>query len=92
MPERLWKFKASDTFRDLYHTKTDELRKRTKDLINLIAITKNPLTLGSKKKNLDFWAADIAPDVRLAYNVDFQDRMVLLVKVCSHKELYGSGN
>ena len=48
----------------------------------------NPLQLGEKKGNLGFYALDLSHSDRIAYTVDFKDRVIFLLKVCSHKQVY----
>jgi len=80
-----WKLTPTDTFDALYQAKTDELKRRTKGVIDLLAASENPLRVGEKKGNV--WAADISKKHRLAYFV--RGNEIVLLKVCDHKQVYG---
>jgi len=87
MVESKWEIVRTDTFKQLYAAKDEFLKRKTKEVIDQLAQEANPLRLGEKKKPLDFWATDLTRSDRLAYFV-LGNKLVLL-KVCSHKEVYG---
>jgi len=85
--ESKWDIIRTDTFKSLYHSKNEGLKKRIKELIILLAQADNPYLYGAKKKGLGFWAADISRGERLAYIIE--GKQLLLLKVCDHKQVYG---
>jgi hypothetical protein len=85
--ESKWDIVRTDTFKSLYRSKTEVLKKRIKNLIDDLAQADNPLWLGKKKGALGFYAADVSRSDRLAYVLE--GKRLLLLKVCDHKEVYG---
>ena len=65
------------------------MQDRTKSKIIELGSVENPLQLGKKKGNIGFYALDINYSDRIAYMVDFENKEILLLKVCSHKQVYG---
>lgn len=84
-----WSFIVTPNFKRLFKNKSTELQERTKKRIKELESVENPLLLGEKKGNLGFYATDISHSDRLAYVVDFNSSEIYLLKVCSHKQVYG---
>ena len=82
-----WIIVPTNTFKRLYQTKTNEQKQKTKEILESLTLSDNPLKLGKKKKNLDFWAIDMSYGDRLAYTV--YGKELYLLKVCNHKDVYG---
>ncbi len=85
----VWSFVITKTFKRLFKNKSTEMQERTKSKIIELGAVENPLQLGVKKGNLGFYALDISHSNRIAYTVDFKNREIFLLKVCSHKQVYG---
>ena len=83
-----WSFVITNTFKSLFKNKSKEMQERTKNKIIEFWAVENPLQLGEKKGNLGFYALDLSHSDRIAYTVDFKDRVIFLLKVCSHKQVY----
>ena len=84
-----WQIEITPTFKALYSRKDSILKARTDRKIETLQQSENPLHLGSKKKSLGFYALDISRSHRIAYDVEFNRRIISLLKVCSHKQVYG---
>ena len=86
LPKSLWELKPTETFAKLYRSKDDEMKKKAREVMDELAVSKNPYH-GAEKIGPTFWTVRLSKDDRLAYFV--QDRMIWLLKVCSHKDVYG---
>jgi len=82
-----WELVWTPTFTALYQAKDESRKRKTKELIELIAQSPNPLRYGEKLHNLGYYAARISKGDRLGYHK--QGRKILLLKVCDHKEVEG---
>ena len=82
-----WTIVRTGTFKRLYRAKTDEQKQKTKEILESLTLSDNPLKLGTKKRNLNFWAVDLSYRDRLAYTVCGKE--LYLLKVCDHKDVYG---
>jgi mRNA-degrading endonuclease RelE of RelBE toxin-antitoxin system len=85
----VWSFIVTPTFKRLFKNKNTEMQERTKKKLRELESVENPLLLGEKKGNLGFYAVDISRSDRIAYIVDFKTSEIYLLKVCSHKQVYG---
>jgi mRNA-degrading endonuclease RelE of RelBE toxin-antitoxin system len=84
-----WSFIITKTFKRLFKNKSREMQERAKDKIIELSAVENPLQLGEKKGNLGFYAINLNHSDRIAYTVDFKAKEIFLLKVCSHKQVYG---
>ncbi len=84
-----WSFIITKTFKRLFKNKSKEMQERVKSKIAELDAVENPLQLGEKKGDLGFYATDLSRSDRIAYTVDFKDKEIFLLKVCSHKQVYG---
>lgn len=82
-----WTVVRTSTFKRLYRAKTNEQKQKIKEIIESLTLLNNPLKLGTKKKNLNYWAVELSSSDRLAYYVDGKE--LYLLKVCDHKDVYG---
>ncbi len=85
----IWSFIITPNFKRLFKNKDTEMQERTKKKIKELGSVENPLLLGEKKGNLGFYAVNLNRSNRVAYMVDFKAAEIYLLKVCSHKQVYG---
>ncbi|MHB1680148.1 MAG: type II toxin-antitoxin system RelE family toxin [bacterium] len=84
-----WTIDWSNAFKKQYKKKNEFIRNKTDEILKKLAESVDPLSLGEKKKNLDFYAIDITYSDRIAYSINSESKTIRLVKVCSHKTVYG---
>jgi len=82
-----WELVWTPNFTALYQSKDEKLQRQTKELIEVLAQSPNPLHYGEKLHNLGFYAARISKGDRLAYCIE--GRQLKLLKVCDHKQVLG---
>ena len=84
-----WIFEWSHSFKKQYERKEERIKNKIKEKLKELADSTDPLSLGKKKKNLDFHALDLTYHDRMAYTIDSKTNTIKLIKVCSHKVVYG---
>ena len=85
-----WAFIWSNSFKKQYKKKEKTKQVAIKEKLKELATSKNPLSLGEKKKNLNFYALDLNYSDRIAYGIESSEpKVIKLIKVCSHKTVYG---
>lgn len=90
MAQSLWKPVTTKTFDKLYRSKDAFMKKKTREVIKELAQSNNPLS-GPQIEKIGpaFWTFRLSSSDRLAYFI--RQRELVLVKVCSHKEVLGRG-
>ena len=89
MVDYRWEVIRTDTFLQLFLSKDSVVKKKTTQLIDELAQSEFPWRMGEKKYG-EFLAADISKSDRLAYTVNGKEKRLYLLKVCDHKEVYGT--
>jgi len=87
-----WSIIRTSRFKKGYKDKIPELRARVDGAIKLLVSCNDPRDHGSRKYGtLDkCYGHDIDFSHRLLYAVDLVKKELYLLRVCSHKEAYGS--
>jgi len=87
-----WTLILSSRFKKGYKEKNIELRAKVDEAIKLLANCKDPRDHGGRKYGtLDrCYGHDIDFSHRLLFAVDMMKKELYLLRVCSHKEVYGS--
>lgn len=84
-----WNIELSPSFKKQYKKKEPRLRVKIDEALKALKDSINPLDLGKKKGNLHFYAYDLTYSDRLAYDINSKNNTMRLLKVCSHKIVYG---
>lgn len=85
-----WNIDLSASFKKQYKKKEKWLQNKIDEALKELKHSNNPLNLGEKKKGrLQFYALDLTYSDRLAYDINSKNNTVRLLKVCSHKVVYG---
>ena len=82
----------SDRFKERYKSKTQKMQTKVDDAIKLLCGSKDPRTHGrAKYGSLEgAYGHDLDFRNRILFSVDFVKREIYFLRVCSHKEVYGS--
>ena len=85
-----WNINLSASFKKQYQKKESLLKVKIDEALKKLTYSINPLDLGRKKRgNLHFYALDLTYSDRLAYDINSENNTIILLKVCSHKVVYG---
>jgi len=81
-------------FKRRYKEKRSKQRSKVDEAIKLLAECSDPRTLGRPKHGAlkGCYGHDLDFRNRLLYKVDFVKNELYFLRVCSHKEVYGSSN
>jgi hypothetical protein len=82
-----WEFIWTPTFTSLYQSKDPVLQRKTRELIDLMALSPTPWRYGEKLRNLGYYAARLSKGDRLGFSVEAGK--IKLLKVCDHKVVEG---
>ena len=87
----MWSFDPSRRFKSSYKKLHQELRDRVDDALKTLASNPEPERLGIFKKNIrarikGCYAFELGRSCRILYFPDYGRRIILLLRVCSHKE------
>ena len=63
-------------------------QKRVENALIDLENAENPAIKGDYKTNLRVWAYPIGDD-RIIYTIDYQNGIIILLRVCDHKSAYG---
>jgi Txe/YoeB family toxin of Txe-Axe toxin-antitoxin module len=87
-----WTAIRTGRFKHGYKAKTRELQIKVDEAIKLILGSKDPRNLGGRKygSREGTYGHDIDYRHRLLFSVDISKKEVYFLRVCSHKEVYGS--
>ena len=87
-----WTIVRSDRFKRRYKEKPPKLRAKVDEAIKLLVESSDPRNLGRRKYGtLDrCYGHDIDFRNRILFAVDMAKRELYFLRVCSHKEVYGS--
>jgi len=90
--ELSWTVVPTTRFKQGYKEKIPKLREKVDDAIKLIVASKDPRCFGSRKYGTlnKCYAYDIDFRSRMLFAVDLVKKEIYLLRVCSHKEVYGS--
>jgi len=79
-------------FKQGYKEKIPKLKEKVEEAIRLTVESKDPRNLGSRKYGTlnKCYAYDIDYKNRLLFAVDLVKKEIYFLRVCSHKEVYGS--
>lgn len=82
----------STRFEKRYKEKTPKLRAKVDSAIKLLVGSSDPRTLGRPKYGTrrGCYGHDLDFRNRILYAVDFVKKEIYFLRVCSHKEVYGS--
>ena len=85
-----WIIVRSGTFKRRYKRKTNLLQDKVKDAIRLLVAERDPRDVGRLKhgSNKDCYGYDINDDCRILYYVDFKEKKIHFLRVCTHKQVY----
>jgi len=85
----MWKIRRESSFNRQYKLLGRERQKRVDSaLLDLIA-AENPARLGDYKSNLRIFAYELGKGDRIIYSIDYQQNLIILLRVCDHKSTYG---
>ena len=87
-----WTIVRSNKFRKGYKQKTPKLRVKVDEAIKLLVESNDPRQLGRRKYGTIDRCYGHALDFenRILFAVDMAKRYLYFLRVCSHKEVYGS--
>ena len=87
-----WTMITTGGFKRGYKAKTPELQAKVDEAIKLILGSSDPRTHGSRKYGSrdKCYGYDLDFSHRLLFAVDMAKKEVYFLRVCSHKEVYGS--
>jgi len=87
-----WTIVRSDKFKERYKEKSPKLRAKVDEAIKLLVESSDPRNLGRPKHGTlrGCYGHDLDLKNRILYGVDFVKREIYFLRVCSHKEVYGS--
>jgi hypothetical protein len=85
----MWQILRSKRFDRQYKNIGSIRQKITDKAILDLAYSENPSDLGDYKPTLRVWAYDLNKDDRIIYIIDYQEKIIHLLRVCDHKSAYG---
>lgn len=88
----MWILHRTPTFqKQAFKLRKTRYSKALEEAISDLANSDNPASLGSRKRGSfsDAYSYDIGKSVRIIYRVNFNNKVIVLVAVGSHKEVYG---
>lgn len=87
-----WVVVLTSTFKRGYKKKNANLQSKVEECIKLISNSANPRDQGRKKHGAlrETYGYDIDSGNRILYAVDDSNKEIYLLRVCSHKEVYGT--
>lgn len=87
-----WTAIRTNKFKHGYKAKTPELQAKVDEAIRLILGSSDPRNLGGRKYGSrdQCYGHDLDYSHRLLFSVDMAKKEIYFLRVCSHKEVYGS--
>lgn len=87
-----WVIVRTKRFKQGYKQKTPKLRAKVDEAIKLLVASKDPRNLGGRKYGTlnRCYGHDIDFRHRILFAVDIVKEEIQFLRVCSHKEAYGS--
>ena len=85
-----WKPRSVSAFKRGFKRLDHETALRAKEAIKELLSAENPLSLGRKKKGKirDCYGYDLTKGCRIIYMVSWEQKEILFLRICSHKEAY----
>jgi hypothetical protein len=87
-----WTAITTNRFKRGYKAKTPELQAKVDEALKLILGSNDPRNLGGRKHGTRdlCYGHDLDHSHRLLFSVNMAKKEVYFLRVCSHKEVYGS--
>lgn len=89
----MWTLYPSEQFlKQLKKIRKTPYRKQVETALHNLASVEDPTVLGTRKRGeySDAYSYEIGLSIRLIYSVDFKNRIIKLVAIGSHKDVYGT--
>ena len=86
----MWIFERKNRFKKQFKRLDPNLQKKVETILRNFAISDDPSRLGVYKKSMRVFAYELDKSNRLLYDVDFENKIILLIRVGDHKSAYGS--
>ena len=85
----MWQIDKRPQFNRQYNLLGSERQKRVDSAILDLAYSENPATKGDFKKSMRVFAYELGRGDRMIYTMQYEDNMIVLLRVCDHKSVYG---
>lgn len=89
----MWVLHPSERFlKQLKKIRKTPYRKRAEEALRNLQNAGDPVALGIRKHGeySDAYSYEIGASIRLIYNVDLENKIIKLIAIGSHKEVYGN--
>ena len=87
----MWEIETKSQFRRQLKNLSPELQNQVRFALTKLQNIENPKTLGEYKHGLRVFAYDLDKSNRILFNVRYDDRVIELIRVGDHKNVYGKG-
>ena len=86
----MWVFERKSRFKKQFKKLDPALQKKVEVALRELIISENPSRLGEYKKSMRVFAYNLDKSNRLLFDIDFENKTILLIRVGDHKSAYGS--
>lgn len=86
----MWIFERKSRFKKQFKKLDPTLQKKVEVALRELIISENPSRLGEYKKSMRVFAYNLDKSNRLLFDIDFENKTILLIRVGDHKSAYGS--
>lgn len=91
-PDVVWNTSRPDDFYKQVYVLPEHIKKKLSIAMKALVRSKDPRELGEWKPHLKFGGAyvtDLTDGYRLSYLVDFENRIITIIRAGTHKEVQG---
>jgi mRNA-degrading endonuclease RelE of RelBE toxin-antitoxin system len=76
-------------FKRQYKLLGSERQKRVDNAIRDLVVSVTPADCGDYKKSLKTYAYELSKGDRIIYDINYETKIITLLRVCDHKSAYG---
>ena len=87
----MWAFDRKSKFKKQYKNLSQEKQELAKKALKELASSQDPTQFGKFKASMKVYAYEFGKSERILYDVNFTDKIIILIRVGDHKDVYGKG-
>jgi mRNA-degrading endonuclease RelE of RelBE toxin-antitoxin system len=85
----LWQIDQRSQFKRQYKLLGSERQKKVDNAIRDLIISGDPANCGDYKKSMKTYAYELSKGDRIIYDINYEAKIIILLRVCDHKSVYG---
>lgn len=84
-----WRIGVRPKFNTQYRHLDPQIKNRVDAALGELRNSTNPARIGVYKQNMNAFVYEVGRNYRVLYDVDSDERIIYLHRVCDHKSVYG---